>query len=567
MFKLDVRSALPQFKVRIGTKLAISVGAGVLLVAGMILNQQFGNSSVARQAERGRIDQTVAIDLLHAGVALQHMQIGTREIRLAISEREASEALSVLQDDTNNAVGFLRAAFNGSIDAAIRAQLQKIIALAHDYAAAAAAMVAAKKAYAEIALPLARASKIGEEIDLLIEKATSTAGELAAQRMAEAAARAAEAGQISVGFGFFVVVILMGAAAFGILSIGRPIHTIAGVLLQLADGHRDVIIPFTERGDEVGDAARAARTFRDNLVRLEKLEAERKQEADRGLAERKTMVRALADKFESAIGNIVRAVATAAGNLESAASTLTKNAKATQQLSTAVAAASEQASANVQTVALATGEMGTSIDEIRRQVQVSTTIAAEAVKQAEKTDGRINDLSQAAGRIGDVVKLITTIAAQTNLLALNATIEAARAGEAGKGFAVVAAEVKMLATQTAKATEEIKTQISSMQDATEESVAAIKEIGGTIARISDIASSISMAVEAQGSTTQEIAKNVAQAAQGAVQVATNIADVNHGADETGTASAQVLLAAQSLSGESRKLESEVANFLDTVRAA
>ena len=221
----------------------------------------------------------------------------------------------------------------------------------------------------------------------------------------------------------------------------------------------------------------------------------------------------------------------------------------------------------MQSVALATGEMGTSIDEIRRQVQVSTTIAAEAVKQAEKTDGRINDLSQAAGRIGDVVKLITTIAAQTNLLALNATIEAARAGEAGKGFAVVAAEVKMLATQTAKATEEIKTQISSMQDATEESVAAIKEIGGTIARISDIASSISMAVEAQGSTTQEIAKNVAQAAQGAVQVATNIADVNHGADETGTASAQVLLAAQSLSGESRKLESEVANFLDTVRAA
>jgi methyl-accepting chemotaxis protein len=387
------------------------------------------------------------------------------------------------------------------------------------------------------------------------------------QRMAEAAARTTEAGQISLGFGFFVVVILMGAAAFGILSIGRPIHTIAGVLLQLADGRRDVVIPLTERGDEVGDAARAARTFRDNLVRLEKLEAERKQEADRGLAERKTMVRALADKFESAIGNIVVAVAAAADNLETAASTLTKNAKATQQLSAAVAAASEQASANVQTVASATGEMGTSIDEIRRQVQASTAIAAEAVKQAEKADGRINDLSQAASRIGDVVKLITTIAAQTNLLALNATIEAARAGEAGKGFAVVAAEVKMLATQTAKATEEIKTQISGMQDATRESVVAIQEIGGTITRISEIASSITASVEAQGSTTQQIAKNVSQAAQGAEQVATNIVHVNHGADETGKASAQVLLAAQSLSGESRKLETEVANFLDTVRAA
>ena len=278
-------------------------------------------------------------------------------------------------------------------------------------------------------------------------------------------------------------------------------------------------------------------------------------------------MRKLADDFEHAVGNIVGAVSASASNLETAASTLTKNAKATQQLSAAVAAASEQASANVQSVASASGEMGSSIDEIRRQVQVSTVIAGEAVKQAEKTDSRINELSQAAARIGDVVKLITTIAAQTNLLALNATIEAARAGEAGKGFAVVASEVKMLATQTAKATDEIKQQIAGMQAATRESVAAIKEIGETIGRISEIASTITGAVEVQGSTTQAIAKNVAQAAQGVVQVATNIADVNHGADETGTASAQVLLAAQSLSNESRKLEAEVANFLNTVRAA
>ena len=567
MVKLGALSALPRLNFRIGTKLAISVGVGVVLVAGMILNQQLGNSSVARQAERGRSDQAAATDLLHASVALQRMQISTREIRLAISEREADEALAVLQDDKNNAVGFLQAAFNVCADAQNQARLEQIIALAKDYAAAAAEMTAAKKDYAEITKPLAQASKIGAEIDALIEKATSSAGELAAQRMAEAAARTTEAGQISVGFGFFVVVILMGAVVFGILSIGRPIHTIAGVLLQLANGQRDVGIPYTERGDEVGDAARAARTFRDNLVRLEKLEAEQKLAADRAMAERKEVVRGLADEFESAIGNIVGTVSAAATNLEAAASTLTKNAKATQQLSAVVATASEQASHNVQSVASATSEMGSSIDEIRRQVQVSTTIAAEAVKQAKKTDGRINDLAQAASRIGDVVKLITTIAAQTNLLALNATIEAARAGEAGKGFAVVAAEVKMLATQTAKATEEIKKQIAGMQDATKESVAAIKEIGETITRISEIASSITAAVEAQGSTTQQIARNVAQAAEGAVQVATNITDVNHGADETGTASAQVLLAAQSLSGESHKLEAEVKNFLDTVRAA
>jgi methyl-accepting chemotaxis protein len=567
MFKLGARRALPRLNFRIGTKLAITVGVGVMLVAGMVLNQQIGNSSVAEQAERGRSDQAAATDLLHAGVALQRMQIGTREIRLAISEREADQALAILQDDKNNAVGFLQAAFNICVDAENRARLEKIIALAKDYAAAAAAMTAAKKNYAEITQPLAQASKIGVEIDALIEKATSTSGALAGQRMAETANRTTEAARISVGFGFFVVVILLGAGAFGILSIGRPIHTIAGVLLQLANGQREVAIPYTERGDEVGDAARAARTFRDNLVRLEKLEAEQKQAAVHAAAERKEMVRKLADDFERAVGNIVGAVSASATNLETAASTLTKNAEATQQLSAVVATASEQASVNVQSVASATGEMGSSIDEIRRQVEISTMIAGEAVKQAEKTDGRINELSQAASRIGDVVKHITTIAAQTNLLALNATIEAARAGEAGKGFAVVASEVKMLATQTAKATEEIKQQIAGMQDATRESVAAIKEIGETIARISEIASTITVAVEAQGATTQEIAKNVAQAAQGAVQVATNIADVNHGADETGTASAQVLRAAQSLSGESRKLEAEVTNFLNTVRAA
>jgi methyl-accepting chemotaxis protein len=567
MFKLDVRSVLPSLSARIGTKLAITVGVGVVLVAGMIVNQQLGNSSVARQAERGHSDQAAATDLLHAAVALQRMQIGTREIRLAISEREAEQAFAVLKANMTAVVKFLNAALKTGVDAENRARLERVIALAQGFTAAAKQMTAAKKEYAEIANPWAQTIKFGTEIDALIEKSTSAAGALAMQRMAEAAARTTDAAQISIGFGFVVVVILMGAAAFGILSIGRPIRTIADVLLQLAGGQRDVVIPFTERGDEVGDAARAARTFRDNLVRLESLEAEQKQMAAQALAERQTTVRALADKFESAVGNIVGAVAAAAGNLETAAATFAKNAKATQQLSAAVAAASEQASANVQTVASAAGEMGTSIDEIRRQVQASTIIAAEAVKQAEKTDGRINDLSQAASRIGDVVKLITTIAAQTNLLALNATIEAARAGEAGKGFAVVAAEVKMLATQTAKATEEIKTQISGMQDATKESVAAIQEIGGTITRISEIASSITVAVEAQGSTTQEIAKNVAQAAQGAVQVATNIVHVNHGADETGKASAQVLLAAQSLSGESRKLETEVANFLDTVRAA
>jgi methyl-accepting chemotaxis protein len=567
MFKLGIGRAMPRLNFRIGTKLAITVGVGVVLVAGMIVNQQLGNSSVARQAERGHNDQAAATDLLHAAVALQKMQIGTREIRLAISEREAEQAFTALKANMADAVKYLNAALGAGVDTENHARLQRVISLAQGFAAAAAQMTTAKKEYAEIANPLAQTLKFGAEIDALIEKSTSAAGTLAMRRMAEAAERTTDAARISIGFGFVVVVILMGAAAFGILSIGRPIRTIADVLLQLAGGQRDVEIPYTGRGDEVGDAARAARTFRDNLVRLENLEAEQKQMAAQAVAERKDMVHSLADEFESAVGNIIGTVSTAAGNLETAASTLTKNAKATQQLSAVVAAASEQASANVQTVAMASGEMSNSVDEISRQVQVSTAIAAEAVKQAEKTDARINDLAQAATRIGDVITLITTIAGKTNLLALNATIEAARAGEAGRGFAVVASEVKMLATQTAKATEEIKAQIAGMQDATKESVTAIKEIGATIAHISEIASTITAAVVAQGTATQEIANNVAQAAQGAVQVATNITQVNHGADETGTASAQVLLAAQSLSGESRKLEAEVKTFLATVRAA
>ncbi len=386
--------------------------------------------------------------------------------------------------------------------------------------------------------------------------------------MAEATAYTDEAGRINVGFGFFVVVILVGgAAASASCRSGGRFTPSPASCCNWRTGIATSLFPLPNAATKSA-MPRARRVPSATILcawKNSKRSASRRPTARWPSARR--WCAALADEFESAVGNIVGAVSAAAGNLETAASTLTKNAEATQQLSAVVATASEQASANVQSVASATGEMGSSIDEIRRQVQVSTTIAAEAVKQAEKTDGRINDLSRAAGRIGDVVKLITTIAAQTNLLALNATIEAARAGEAGKGFAVVAAEVKMLATQTAKATEDIKTQIAGMQDATKESVAAIQEIGGTITRISEIASSITASVEAQGAATQEIANNVAQAAQGAVQVATNIVDVNRGADETGTASAQVLLAAQSLSGESRKLEAEVAKFLNTVRAA
>jgi methyl-accepting chemotaxis protein len=221
----------------------------------------------------------------------------------------------------------------------------------------------------------------------------------------------------------------------------------------------------------------------------------------------------------------------------------------------------------MQSVASATEELSASVDEIGKRVRESNRIAEAAVKQAEQTDGRIGKLSRAAQQIGDVVKLITAIAEQTNLLALNATIEAARAGESGRGFAVVAAEVKSLASQTAKATDEISSHISGMQDATQESVAAIKEIGGTIGKISDIASSISAAVEQQGTATQEIARSVQNVAQGTNEAAANIMQVNRGATETGSASEEVLNSARTLSSESTRLRAELDRFMANIRAA
>jgi methyl-accepting chemotaxis protein len=347
-----------------------------------------------------------------------------------------------------------------------------------------------------------------------------------------------------------------------------PLSGLTAGMKQLADGHFDVVLPGLNRKDEVGDMAQAVEGFKVKAEQKAHEDAEARIGQD-GLAaaqRRREMVK-LADDFESAVGEIVETVSSASSELEASAGTLTSSAERSQQLTTMVAAASEEASANVQSVASSTEEMASSVNEIGRQVQESARIAHEAVVQAQKTNDRVGELSKAASRIGAVVELINTIAGQTNLLALNATIEAARAGDAGRGFAVVASEVKALAEQTAKATGEISTQISGIQNATDESVAAIQEIGSTIGRMSEIASTIASAVEQQGAATQEISRNVQQAAHGTQQVSANIGDVQRGASETGTASSQVLSAAQSLSSDSSRLKVEVSKFLDSVRAA
>jgi len=350
-------------------------------------------------------------------------------------------------------------------------------------------------------------------------------------------------------------------------SISRPVAGMTRAMTALADGDQSVAIPGTDRQDEIGRMAGAVQVFKTKMIEADKLRAEQADTERRANLEKKAAMRRVADEFERAVGQIVQSVSSASTELEASATTLTKTAQMTQQLSGAVASASEEASANVESVATATEEMTSSVHEISRQVQQSSVIAEEAVKQAQRTDGQIAELSHTAGRIGDVVKLITAIAEQTNLLALNATIEAARAGEAGRGFAVVAQEVKALAGQTAKATDEISTQITGMQVVTRDAVSAIKEIGETIGRISGITSSITAAVEEQSATTSEIARSVQRAAQGTGEVASNITDVDRGANETGSASAQVLASAQSLASESHRLRDEVQRFMASVRAA
>ena len=376
-------------------------------------------------------------------------------------------------------------------------------------------------------------------------------------------------------FGFAVVsgvtiaVSLLGALVGGLIgmstmrAIGSPLQHLNNELVNITQGQLDNRV-FIERDDEIGEALRNLQTVqtmvrfnREELIAVEK----------RSAIQRKTDMSRLADGFEGAVGEIIETVSSAATELEASAGALSSSANRAQELTVMVAVASEEASTNVQSVASATEELTSSVNEISRQVQESARMANEAVDQARRTNDRVGELSKAASRIGDVVELINTIAAQTNLLALNATIEAARAGDAGRGFAVVASEVKALAEQTAKATGEIGQQITGIQTATKESVNSIKEISGTIEKLSEISSTIAAAVEEQGAATQEISRNVQQAAQGTQQVSSHITDVQHGAGETGSASSQVLSAAQSLSSDSNRLKLEVGKFLNTVRAA
>ena len=349
-------------------------------------------------------------------------------------------------------------------------------------------------------------------------------------------------------------------------GITGPLAGMTSAMKQLASGDLGIAIPAIGRHDEIGHMAEAVGVFKEGMIDARRLETEQKAEQIRK-EQRQVAIEQYIATFERGVVLSLDNLALAANEMRTTSRSMSSTAEEASAQTAAVATAAEQASANVEAVAAAAEEMATSVNEIGRQVQDSARIAGTAVEQARKTDDRINELSQAASRIGNVVSLIASIAEQTNLLALNATIEAARAGEAGRGFAVVAQEVKQLASQTAKATSEIGGQIAGMQTATHDSVAAIKEIGGTITHISEIASAIAAAVEEQGAATQEIARNVQQAAQGTEHVSDNIVGVNQTAAKNGMAADQVHTAAKTLGRQAETLREDVDKFLANIRAA
>ena len=373
--------------------------------------------------------------------------------------------------------------------------------------------------------------------------------------------------ELTIGIVAAVALVSFAAAFWLGRRITRPILELSGTAHRLADGDLSIAVPALDRRDEIGTMAQAIAVLKERAVEAARLAVEQDRLKATAIDERKHAMRKLADAFESSVKSVVDKMASSAAGLETAANSMRAAASTANGETTAAAAAAEQTSANVATVAAATEQLSASVHEISRQVAQSSQIASDAVAGTERANADMTALADSAKRVGDIVALLSGIADQTNLLALNATIEAARAGEAGKGFAVVASEVKALASQTAKATDEIQAKVGEIQTMTTTAVTALNGINGTVGRMNEITAAVASAVEEQGAATRGIAGNVQQAAAGTRAVSGNVATAQRAVAETGTIATNVLGAAGTLSSEAERLRSEVAEFLANVRAA
>ncbi|MGV7214743.1 methyl-accepting chemotaxis protein [Bradyrhizobium sp. UFLA05-112] len=408
------------------------------------------------------------------------------------------------------------------------------------------------------------------KLNTAILNSSVEAGQVALAEMVARAGQQMSSAKWSLVFNGAMMLVALAITVFGFILVNRrvsvPIRKLTQAMRRLAERDYAIELAGIERGGEIGEMSRAVSVFKENMITGDRLAEE--QAAEQARKERRQLVvERLIGEFEKTVTESLHTLASASGELNATAHSMSSTAEQGSSKAASVASLSGDASSNVQTVAAATEELSASIAEISRQVAESSSIAGAAAAEADRTNGEVQALADAAQRIGDVVALITGIAEQTNLLALNATIEAARAGEAGRGFAVVASEVKNLATQTAKATEEITGQVAAIQGATRSSVTAIQSIGTTIQRVNEIAAAIAAAVEEQGAATREIARNVQQASQGTREVSRHISGVSQAAGQTGAAAGEVLDSAKVLARLSEDLKREVDSFVEDLRAA